>query len=548
LLHYPKGVRWDIEFPEVPAYHFLFEWAQRQPNRTALIFRGRRISYAELCDQIDRFASGLRRRLSVRKGDRVGIILPNCPQNVIATFACQRIGAVPVQFNPLYVEREIAYQVEDSGCRVMITLDLFWPKVRRAGGALRYVWTGIQDYLNFPLSLLYRLKARPPRVPRSDAVHFADLMSEGKVGFRPAPINPKEDLAVLLYTGGTTGQSKGVMLTHFNVVANVVQIREWLQRGDAHDTVLIALPMFHSYGFTAALGLTLSSGATGILIPRFEPGEVLKVIATYRPTGFPGVPTMYTGLLQHPKVREYPLSSLEFCVSGAAPMPVELMQRFEEVTGGKILEGYGLTECSPVTHANPLNGKRVPGSVGLPYPGTDVRIVDLETGEDVPLGEEGEILIRGPQVMRGYWNRPEETASVLKDGWLHTGDIGRMDEEGYLYIVDRKKDMILSGGFNVYPREIDEVLYQHPAVLEACTVGVPDEYRGESAKAFIVLKPGHTATAEEILEFCRERLAAYKRPRAVEFVPELPKSAVGKPLRRVLAERERERLSKAAAQ
>ncbi len=546
LKRYPDGVKWDITFPEVPAYQFFFEQVQKYPDRTALIFLGKQISYRELGEQVDRFAAALQRRYNIRKGDRVGIILPNSPQNVIATISAQRIGAIPVQFNPMYVTREIEYQVKDSGCRVMITLDLFWQKVREAGGVEHYIWTGMQDYLSFPLSFLYKLKAKPPKVPASDAAHFADLLKESAEGLQIPPINPKDDLAVLIYTGGTTGLSKGVMLTHFNIASNITQIQEWLHREDRHDIVLGVLPMFHSYGFTATVGLALSSGSTCVLVPRFDAVDLLKTITRYKPTSFPGIPTMYTGLLNHPDVAKYDLSSIEFCVSGAMAMPVELMRQFESVTGANIMEGYGLTECSPVTHANPLKGTRKPGTVGLPYPGTDVRIVDLETGADLPVGQEGEVLLRGPQVMKGYWNKPEETDAVLIDGWLYTGDIGKMDEDGYLAIVDRKKDMIIASGFNIYPREIDEILYQHPAVKEACTVGVPDEYRGETVKAFVVLKEGAAATEEEILAFCKERLAAYKRPRMVEFLPELPKSTVGKVLRRVLADREKEKVAIAA--
>ncbi len=548
LKSYPEGIRPEIELSEVPAYHDLFQKIQRYPDRTALIFYGKKVSYRELGEQIDRFAAALQRRLGIKKGDRVGIILPNCPQNVIATVGAQRAGAIPVLFNPMYVTREIEYQVKDSGCQVMVTLDLFWQKVRAAGGVERYIVTGMRDYLPFPLNLLFPLKQKAPRIPADEAIRFMDLLEEPATGFAPAEVDPKEDVAVLLYTGGTTGVSKGVMLTHFNLVSNIAQIREWLKRGEEHhDTVLVVLPMFHSYGFTAALGYALATGGTCILVPKFEAKEVLKLIQKYRPTSFPGVPTIYTALMKEPDFGKYDIKSIEFCVSGAAPLPVELMQKFEGTTGSGIVEGYGLTETSPVTHSNPLHGTRKPGSVGLPYPNTEVRIVHPETGEDLPIGQEGEILIKGPQVMKGYWNRPEATAEVIKDGWLYTGDIGRMDEDGYLYIVDRKKDMILAGGFNIYPREIDEVLYQHPAVLEACAVGVPDEYRGETVKAFVVLKPGMTATEQEILDFCKERLAAYKRPRSVEFLPELPKSTVGKVLRRVLAERDREKAPVAAS-
>lgn len=548
LKAYPDGVRSHLEYPQVPAYHFLFEQIEKHPDRTALLFYGKKTSYRELGAQIDRFAQGLIKRLNVKKGDRVGIILPNCPQNVIATVGVQRAGAIPVQFNPMYVSREIACQVRDAGCKVMITLDLFWNKVKEAGGAETYVVTGLPEYLPFPLSMLFPLKAKAPKIAPHEAHRFADLLRTDATGFAPVSVKWTEEPAILMYTGGTTGVSKGVMLTHFNLSSQIMQIREWLQRPeDKPDTVLVVLPMFHSYGLTAALNYALAVGSACILVPKFDAREILKLIQKHRPTSFPGVPTIYTALLHDPEIAKFDLSSIEFCVSGAAPLPVELMHKFESVTGASILEGYGLTETSPVTHSNPFKGRRVPGSVGLPYPDTEVRIVDLETAEDVPLGQEGEVLLRGPQVMKGYWNKPDETAAVLKDGWLYTGDIGKMDEDGYLYIVDRKKDMIIAGGFNIYPREIDEILYQHPAILEACSVGVADEYRGESVKAFVVLKPGAAATEQEILDFCKERLASYKRPRAVEFLDALPKSTVGKVLRRVLAEREREKARIAAA-
>ncbi|HYG60457.1 MAG TPA: long-chain fatty acid--CoA ligase [Symbiobacteriaceae bacterium] len=547
LDHYPEGIRTHLEYPQVPAYHYLFQSIQNYPDRTALIFFGKKISYRDLGDSIDRFAAALVKQLGIKKGDRVGIILPNCPQNVIAMVGAQRAGAIPVQFNPMYVAREIEYQAKDSGCRVMVTLDLFWHKVKEAGGVEAYIQTGIQDYLPFPLNMLFPLKQKPPKIAPSEAIRFTDMLKTSPAGFQPATMDWQNDPAVLMYTGGTTGVSKGVMLTHLNLGANIAQIREWLQRPkDAHDMVLVVLPMFHSYGMTAALGYALASGSTCVLVPKFDAKEILTLIQKYRITSFPGVPTIYTALLNHPELGKFDLSSVQYCISGAMALPVELMQQFEQVTGASILEGYGLTETSPVTHSNPATGKRKPGSVGLPYPNTEVRIVDLETGEDLPVGQEGEVLLKGPQVMKGYWNKPDETAACLKDGWLFTGDIGKMDEEGYLYIVDRKKDMIIAGGFNIYPREIDEVLYAHPKVLEACAVGVADQYRGESVKAFVVLKPGETATEEEILDFCKERLASYKRPRSVEFLDTLPKSTVGKVLRRVLAEREREKARIAA--
>jgi len=547
LRSYPEGVRPHLEYPEVPVYHFLFDQVARHPDRTALIFYGKKITYREFGRMIDRFAAGLIRQLGLKKGERVGIMLPNCPQNLIAMIGIQRAGGIPVQFNPLYVAREIEYQVNDAGCRFFITLDLFYEKAQEGARAVeRLIITSMADFLPFTLSTLYRLKTKAPKA--AGTIPFLRLLQESAAGFKPVPIDPREDPAFLLYTGGTTGVSKGVISTHFNVVANITQIREWLGRdAEEGDTVLVVLPMFHSYGLTAAASYALAQGGTCILVPRFEAVEVLKLIQRYRPTSFPGVPTIYTALLKEPTLAKYDLRSIEFCVSAAAPLPVELLQQFESMTGANILEGYGLTEASPATHSNPMHGRRIPGSVGLPYPDTDVRIVDLETREDLPPGQEGEVLIRGPQVMKGYWNKPAETAEALVDGWLVTGDIGRMDEDGYLYIVDRKKDMIIASGFNIYPREIDEVLYQHPAVLEACSVGVADAYRGETVKAFVVLKPGATATEQEIIAFCRERLAAYKRPTQVEFLPELPKSAVGKVLRRELARREREKAATAAA-
>lgn len=548
LMKYPEGVSADLDFPSVPAYHFLFEQVKHHPDWTALIFFEKKMSYRELGAAIDTFAQALIRRLGIQKGDRVGIMLPNCPQNVIATYGAMRAGAVPVQFNPLYVSREIKYQLEDSGSKVLLTLDLFWEKVKAASlPGVQYIQTSVADYLPFPLSFLYPLKAKPPKVSSDQAVHFRDLMREKAEGFTPVPVDPQEDLAVLLYTGGTTGVSKGVMLTHANIAANFAQIKAWLMMPEEpNNKVLCILPLFHSFGFTAVVGSALAAGRVAILVPRFDAVETLKLLKKHQPKIFPGIPTLYTAILNHADFAKYPFKT-DLCITGAAPMPVDLMKRFEKATGGSILEGYGLTETSPVTHSNPVKGVRKAGSVGLPYPGTDVRVVNLETGEDLPVGDEGEVLIKGPQVMKGYWNKPEETDAILKDGWLYTGDIGRMDEDGYLFLIDRKKDMIISSGFNVYPREIDEVVYQHPAVLEACAIGIPDEYRGESAKVFVVLKSGATATEKEIIDFCRERLAAYKRPREVEFLTELPKSTVGKVLRRELVKWEREKAQRTAA-
>ncbi|HLO03307.1 MAG TPA: long-chain fatty acid--CoA ligase [Symbiobacteriaceae bacterium] len=555
LNRYPRGVRPHLTYPQVPAYQLIFESIATYPDRTALIFLNKKTSYRQLGEQIDRFAAALVHRFKLAKGARVGIMLPNCPQNVVATIGAMRAGCIPVQFNPMYTPREIAYQLQDSGCEAFLFLDLLWLKVKEALGLdspaalnsqgprrVEAVVTSIKDALPFPKNLLYPLKQKLPQISAAEATPYTALLKEPAESFTPVPVNALADPAVLLYTGGTTGVAKGVMLTHANLNANFRQIKEWLQRPEGEvDTSLIVMPIFHSYGFTASLGLLLSTGGTAILVPRFEPTDVLKLIDKYKPSAFPGVPTLYTALMNHPDVQKYDLKSIQLCVSAAAPCPVELIHRFEGTTGATILEGYGMTECSPVTHSNPITGPRKIGSVGLPYPDTEVRIIDLETGADLPVGQEGEVLIRGPQVMKGYWNKPEETAKVLQDGWLYSGDIGRMDEDGYLYIVDRKKDMIIAGGFNVYPREIDEVLYQHPAVLHACTVGVPDAYRGETVKAFVVKRENAPVTEAELLEFCSKRLAAYKRPRVIEFVPELPINMAGKVLRRVLLEREQSR-------
>ncbi|MCX5906487.1 MAG: long-chain fatty acid--CoA ligase, partial [Deltaproteobacteria bacterium] len=388
-----------------------------------------------------------------------------------------------------------------------------------------------------------------PRTPtpgeQTGVYEYSDLLQKGKS--QPPPFVPvdADEVALLQYTGGTTGFSKGAMLTHYNLVSDVIQCVSWNQ--GAHkgkERMLAVLPFFHVYGMTVAMNEAIYLAATIILLPRFQIDDTLEAINAYQPTRFPGVPTMYIAIINHPRVKEYNISSIKVCSSGSAPMPIEALKRFEELTGGKISEGYGLTEASPVTHSNPFSGQRKIGSIGLPRPDTDAKIVDLETGEkDLPPGQEGELCIRGPQVMKGYWNRPEETVKSLRNGWLYTGDIARMDEEGYFYIVDRKKDMIICGGYNVYPREVEEVLYQHPKIQEACAVGVPDPYRGETVKAFVVLKEKEQATPEEIIAYCQKNMAKYKAPTMVEFRKELPKSHVGKVLRKILREEERKKQS-----
>jgi len=543
--HYEQGVPKTFDYPDIPTYQLLEETSNSFPDRDAIIFLGKRITYQELEEQVKRFATAVS-QMGVRKGDRVASILPNCPQFPIAYYGAMRAGAIFVQMNPLNSEEEIQFQLADSGAETVIVPDaLDLParvkRVRSRTSVKRIINTSIKEYLPFPKSVLYPLVAKPSRFDRGEDIH---LMKELLTTHPPSPPTvtvQQDDVALLLYTGGTTGVSKGCMLTHQNLVSNAVQCSLWFAKAErGKETFLSVLPFFHSYGMTTCLNLPVYLGASMIVLTRFERDKLeafLRCIEKMRPSIFMGVPAMYQAIINYPDVGKHDLTSIKFCISGAAPLPVEVCERFEALTGGKLVEGYGLTETSPVTHANPLYGKRKVGSIGLPFPNTACQVVDLETGEGpLPAGEPGELCIKGPQVMKGYWNNPEETENCLKDGWLATGDIAKVDEEGYFYVVDRKKDMIITGGFNVYPRDIDEVLFRHPKIKDAVAVGLPDPYLGESVKAFVVLKEGETAGEEEILAFCREHLAKFKVPTTVEFRQELPKTMIGKVLRKVLRE------------
>jgi len=551
--HYPEGVPLDLPIPDKPLHAFLDEAVRDYPDRTATIFHGKKVTYRQMDHMANRFARALQ-AMGVNPGDRVAIMLPNVPQVVAAFYGALRAGAVVVMTNPLYVERELEHQMNDSGARVILALDLLKPRIEavRPHSPLEHViYTSIREALPFPLNLLYPLKQKLPAIQPGPTTHrWTDLMARNSPAFPPVDAKPN-DVALLQYTGGTTGLSKGAMLTHRNLVANTLQTIAWLGRGDARETetrILSALPFFHVYGLTVCMNMAVAAAATMVLMPKFEVNEALKLIEKYKPNLFPGAPTMYVAVINHPDVTKRDLSSIESCISGSAPLPVEVQTTFERLTGGKLVEGYGLTEASPVTHSNPISGLRKTGSIGLPFPSTDVKIVDLETGlRELPPDEVGELCVSGPQVMAGYWNRPEETARVLRDGWLYTGDVARMDRDGFTYIVDRKKDMIIAGGFNIYPREVEEVLYEHPSVQEAVAVGIPDAYRGETVKAYLVLKQGQEATSDEIVAFCRERMAKYKVPTAVEFRDTLPKTIVGKVLRRKLLEEEKERQEQAAS-
>jgi long-chain acyl-CoA synthetase len=525
LKNYPERIAKNVEIPNIPLGQILKETTEKFPENNALSFYGRKFSYQELYLLSQAFASSLQQN-HVQKGDRVAIMLPNCPQYVISYYGILSAGGIVTQVNPMSVERELEYILKDSGTETMVVLDALYSRVK-----------SVQARTNLKKIIVVSLQ--PSEHDFTPDRSFDSFLREGNGTVSPVEFEPEHDVAVLQYTGGTTGRSKGAMLTHRNLLANVIQCHEFF-RGEfviGKERCLTVIPLFHVFGMTSCMNLSVYIGAESIMLPRFDLEEVLNTIKNEQPTTFPGVPTMYVAITNHPRAEEYGIDCIKTCNSGSAPMPVELLRSFEGKTGAKILEGYGLSEASPTTHCNPPFADRKPGSVGIGVPSTEYKIVDLATGtKEVAAGELGEVIIKGPQVMKGYWNMPEETANTLRDGWLYTGDIAKVDEDGYLYIVDRKKDMIIAGGYNIYPRDIEEVLYEHPAVQEAVVIGVPDPYRGENVKAVIVLKPGKTATEEEIIHYCRQNLAAYKVPRSVKFREQLPKTGVGKILRRTLRE------------
>jgi long-chain acyl-CoA synthetase len=550
LTHYDQNVPSSPQLAVKPVFELLDDAAERWPDRPAIVFQNTSISYAKLRKFSALVAANLRKH-GLKRGERVAIMLPNTPQTVIAYWGVLRAGGTVVFTNPLYMETEIVHQFSDSGARFLITLDLLWNKIeplRPQLGIEKYFITSIADALRFPLSMLYKLRAwregQNRKVPfDSNTVHTWTSLLGGLSTYTADGLIPEKDLALLQYTGGTTGLAKGCMITHANLCSNVQQCTAMLPgMGEKQELFLGVLPYFHIYGLTVCLNLCTALGATQIPFPRYVPGDVLKTIHKERPTVFPGAPSVYISLLQQKNVGTYDLSSIRYCVSGSAPMPVEWFEQFKNATGARICEGYGLSEASPVTHINPLHGVAKHGSIGLPVPGTDAKIVDMDLGGPaLPAGKLGEMAVRGPQVMAGYYNKPDETADVLRNGWLYTGDIAYMDEEGYFFIVDRKKDLIISAGYNIYPREIDEILHQHPKVQEAVAVGIPCDARGEVVKVFVVPREGEKPTKAEIIAFCRQKLAGYKVPRHVEFRESLPKTMVGKVLRRALRAEEAER-------
>ncbi len=535
--YYDEGVKPSLEYPVMPAYRILEIAAEKYADRIAAFFFGNQITYQQTNEASDKVAAFLF-DLGLEKEDRVIVSLPNTPHYAPIAAGIMKAGGIVVQCNPLYTQREIKFLAEDSGARVMFCFDLMYSNISPLvdeGVLDTVVVCSLQDFM---------LGSAMPEAPEKKKGVYAwkDVMACERTDKR-AEINPKEDVAMFQYTGGTTGFPKGVMLTHFNLVANAYQVVNWDPKASPNDVGIGMLPVFHVYGMTM-LNAAILMGSK--VIPMADPRNypmALEAIQTFKVTTLTAVPTMYIGMLKILEEKSYDLSSLRICTSGAAPLPVEVKKRWEELTGKRISEGYGLSEASPVTHCNPLYGLNKAGSIGIPYPDTIAVVID-DDGNILPPGEVGELAIRGPQVMKGYWNRKEETEKTLINGWLLTGDMAKMDEDGYFYIVDRKKDMIIAGGFNIYPREIEEVLYEHPAVAEAAVIGVPDPYRGETVKAFIELKPGWKGkvSEEEIIKFCKERLAAYKVPKLVEFRDELPKSLVGKVLRRVLREEEMKKL------
>ncbi|MFX1254843.1 MAG: long-chain fatty acid--CoA ligase [Promethearchaeota archaeon] len=563
---YPEGVRKTLEYPNIPLFKFLDDAVKDFPDNEAIILEGSAFSgvhtltYRELGDLTDRLAAFLHQK-GVKKGDRVALFLPNFPDFIIGYYGILKSGATAVLINFQYEAEELEMLLKDSGAKAIITMDL--PKAQKwcykkvldvranVPGLELVIVASVKPYISGAKRFLGGLLGMITKKDPQD-VYLAEVYEQADPANRPeVSIDNKEDIATLIYTGGTTGTPKGAMLTHRNLVSNILQCQEWTGiKEKGKENILGSLPFYHSFGMTTAMNFSVSMSARVILMP--DPRargflEMLELISKYQCTFICAVPTIYTRLLARPELPEYDISSLKACISGAAPLPLEIMKQFEAVSGANLVEGYGLTETSPVATGNPLvaaPGLDAPlkkeGSIGIPFPDTDIKIVDVDTGEkELPLGEEGEIAIKGPQVMKGYWQQPEETKLVMRADYFLTGDIGKMDEDGYIFITDRKKDMLNLSGFKAYPREIEEVLYEHPAVALAAVIGVPDERHGEAVKAFIVLKEDETATKEDIIKFCEGKLTKYKIPREVEFREELPLTDVGKVLRRVLKEEER---------
>jgi long-chain acyl-CoA synthetase len=556
LKHYDEGMPATIDYPRIPLDRLLTDTTAKHPDHSAIIFGAMvgsrlmdaKMTYRQLDDAVNRFAAGLQ-EMGVEKGDRVAIMLPNCPQFIIAAYATWRIGAIVVCCNSLYVPREIEHLIKDSGAETFVVMSQLYERVksiRDNTDLQRVIVTNIKEYFPGLLRLLFTLATEKKEghwvdISGDAATHwFQEILRGAAAKPTPVEIDP-ETVSTLIYTGGTTGGPKGAQLSHANLVSNAVVLNTWSKSREAEDIMLAVMPYFHSYGLTVGMNVCIANAVTIVQIPNpREMTHVLTAIQKHRVTYYPGVPTMFIGLLNFPERDQYDLTSLRFATSAAAPLPPEVQQQFQDVTGGVMIEAYGLTETSPCATIDPIDSPKL-NSLGVPLPDTDLKVVDVESGEqELPPDEIGELIIRGPQVMKGYWNLPTETDNALRvgpdgqPGWLYTGDIGFMDEDGYFHMADRKKDMIIAGGYNIYPADVEAVVFEHPKVKEAAVIGVPDEYRGETVKAFVVLKEGESATEEEIIEFCRERMASYRAPRIIEFRDDLPKSMIGKVLRREL--------------
>ncbi len=555
LAHYDEGVPHHIEYPRKPVFYFLEENARKHPDNVCTIFKGAEISFAEMNRITDRLAAALA-DMGVKKGDRIGIFMPNTPQFVMAYFAILKAGGVVVATNPLYSPREIEHQLNDAGVEMMFVMTNFYRTIKEVQPKTRLrklIVTNLKETLPPVLRFLFTLTKEKKGGFRVDLqpedVWMQDLLAAYRPEQRPALEITPDDVALFQYTGGTTGLSKGAVALHRNLVANALQIRHWMPDAvEGEEVVLMAIPLFHVYGMVAGMLFAMATAASMVMIPNpRDLKDVLGNINKYRATIFPGVPTLYNAINNDPDVLagKYDLTSIKACISGSAPLMRETKEKFEALTGGVVFEGYGLSEAPTATHCNPIRGENRTGSIGMPLPDVDARVVSLDDGVTVlPPGESGELVIKGPQVMKGYHNMPTETANALRDGWLYTGDIAYMDEDGYFYIVDRKKELIKPGGYQVWPREVEEVIMAHPKVLEVGVAGIPDPYRGETVKAWVVLKPGETATEDEIKAWCRERLAKFKVPTHVEFRDELPKTTVGKILRRELVRQHTEAQSR----
>lgn len=548
---YPDGIDWHAEIPVAPLTDILDRSVEAWPDRPCLTFMGKSFTYAEVGDMVNRAARGFQ-DLGVDKGVRVGLFLPNSPYFIICYYAVLKAGGTVVNFNPLYAEREIERQVKDSDTRIMVTLQLAATYPKLAG---LFDNTGLEKVVLCPMGYILPLVARAfftlfrrkeiAETPEDDRHIAYSKLTSNDGDFTPVPVDPETDIAVLQYTGGTTGLPKGAMLTHANVYANTIQTRMWAVNAQpGEEKFLGVLPLFHVFGMTGVMNVGLYLGAEIVLVPRFKLAEVLKIIAEDKPTVFLAVPMIYAAINNFDELDKYDLSSLKDCISGGDALPVEVKLKFEELTGCTLVEGYGLSETSPVCTINPFQGVNKPGSIGMPVPGTVIEIVSLDDPEELmPTGKRGEICVQGPQVMAGYWNRPEETITAFQGGRMHTGDVGYIDDEGYIFLIDRIKDLILNAGFNVYPRMVEEAIHLHPAVAETVVCGVPDKNRGEVVKAFVKLRAGEALKPGELKRFLKDKLAPYEQPRRIEFRDELPVTYIGKLSRRDLVADEVRRLN-----